>query len=757
MIPRIRMRTAFSVALAVAIASGCSGPTLTPQDYVRSGDELFNLGNYKDAVTAYQRAADASPRLGVAWYRMGEAFVRLNSFEEALPLYVRAADLLTNDVDAQLKAGSILLMRGRFEEARARAERAIELDPTSIDALVLRASADAGDGDLYRAIEATEQAIDIDPDNALPYVNLGLLRLSAGQLDLAEESLKRACELDEGVGSYLALANYYWTTDRPAETEAALLRVAELDPDSVRVNRALAFFYLSSNRAMEAEPFVVMLANDSSDSGMRIALADYYLGTQRPRSAMPILRDLVSRGIHASDAALRLAVAAYLSGQTAEAHDVIDAAIDSDASNLRELLVKVRLLIADGDLAEAKARIETVVAERPDATEAQYLLGLIYAKERDPARAISTLSRVLTQNPLAPGVPIELARLYLAEGDAASAAQFAQAAVQAQPGSLDARLTLGRTLIAAGDLGAAQATLAGLDDALARPEVSTQLGAIAMAQGDASGARRAFEEALSSDPSLDTALTGLVLLDLQEEASDRARSRVEASLEPQPRNPARILLKAQLLALERDFDEAADTLRGVIASDPMELRAYQMLGHVYLALGRLDAARREFDELARRSPAPTDAHTMVAMILERQGDLVGARDRYEKALDVDPRAVVAANNLAWLLAENDGSLDLALQHATTAHEVLPNDADVNDTLGWIYLKKGLHALALRYLERATELDSSDAWYHYHLGMAYASGEGNPQRARASLERALRIDPGFSAAADVRAALSAIEE
>jgi Flp pilus assembly protein TadD len=64
-----------------------------------------------------------------------------------------------------------------------------------------------------------------------------------------------------------------------------------------------------------------------------------------------------------------------------------------------------------------------------------------------------------------------------------------------------------------------------------------------------------------------------------------------------------------------------------------------------------------------------EAFTVMGMLKEQSGDRLGAQQAYERALALDARAGVAANNLALLYA-SDGSLDEALRLAQSAAEVL---------------------------------------------------------------------------------------
>jgi Flp pilus assembly protein TadD len=109
---------------------------------------------------------------------------------------------------------------------------------------------------------------------------------------------------------------------------------------------------------------------------------------------------------------------------------------------------------------------------------------------------------------------------------------------------------------------------------------------------------------------------------------------------------------------------------------------------------------------------------MLGMILEAQRDLPAAEAQYQKTLSVDPEAAVAANNLAWLFVASGRNLEQAQQLATTALKQLPDNPQVNDTLGWIYYQTGKYTLAAKALELSIQRDKTDPSVYYHLGMTY---------------------------------------
>ena len=114
-----------------------------------------------------------------------------------------------------------------------------------------------------------------------------------------------------------------------------------------------------------------------------------------------------------------------------------------------------------------------------------------------------------------------------------------------------------------------------------------------------------------------------------------------------------------------------------------------MLAQLYMQQKRLDEARAEFEGMVKRDPTAPGPRTMVGAILEAQGKRDEATRWYEETLAAVKDAPVAANNLAYIYAEEGTNLDMALQLATDAKQGLPDNPDVDDTLGWIYYKKDM--------------------------------------------------------------------
>ena len=118
-------------------------------------------------------------------------------------------------------------------------------------------------------------------------------------------------------------------------------------------------------------------------------------------------------------------------------------------------------------------------------------------------------------------------------------------------------------------------------------------------------------------------------------------------------------------------------------------------------------------------------------------------------LAANPQSAVAANNLAWIYAEEGANLDVALNLAQTAKRAAPDNPDFIDTLGVVLLKKGLAAAAIAEFQAAVNKSPKNATIQLHLAQAFVAA-GKADEARAAAQKALTIDPAFPEASEARA-------
>jgi tetratricopeptide (TPR) repeat protein len=553
--------------------------------------------------------------------------------------------------------------------------------------------------------------------------------------------------------AHLAFANFLWVRANWEGAERELLKASELAPNDAMVHRVLANFYLATNRAPAAEAHLKKVAEITKDPAATFALADYYTRRRNPDAARSILQPLTETLRTAALAETKLATIDFAAGQSDAAHRRLNRVLEQDNANLPALLTRTTALLSEGNVDQASVSAKAAVEHHEESAEALFALARVQMARREADAAIASLNEVLRLNPRATDAKVALARLHLASGRADISVGLAEEAVALDPQNLEARLTVVRSLLARKELSRAESELATLAQKYPTASAVHALnGVLAGMKGSESAAKAHFERAQQLDPKSLEALRGLVAIDIAARRTSEARARVESRVAEDPRNGAALLLAAQTFGATGDQSRAEGYLRQLLMLDASHLEAYSGLAEIYMKQGRLDAALAEFDELARRQPRPVAALTFAGTILQGQGKTEQARDRFTRALELDPEAAVAANNLAWMYAEAGDRLDAALGLAQRAKAKLPKSHEVDDTLGFVQLKRNAPAEAIPHFERSVAAAPANPVYQYHLGLARAKA-GDTTGARAAFDRAVALKPGYPEAISARETLS----
>ena len=111
-----------------------------------------------------------------------------------------------------------------------------------------------------------------------------------------------------------------------------------------------------------------------------------------------------------------------------------------------------------------------------------------------------------------------------------------------------------------------------------------------------------------------------------------------------------------------------------------------------------------------------------AQVLESRGDGAAAMREYERILEQSSTDAVSLNNLAWQYMEEGrpGAVELAEQ----AHELVPENGSISDTLGWVLYKDGQLERAEEILRQAASQAPNNAEIKYHLAVVLTESGQN---------------------------------
>ncbi|MHC4605262.1 MAG: tetratricopeptide repeat protein, partial [Planctomycetota bacterium] len=149
-----------------------------------------------------------------------------------------------------------------------------------------------------------------------------------------------------------------------------------------------------------------------------------------------------------------------------------------------------------------------------------------------------------------------------------------------------------------------------------------------------------------------------------------------------------------------------------------------------------------FRRILARDPNSLPAMNALAMLLQMTGRSAEATTLYEQIVRLQPDNVIAINNLAWALCEEQGKHQQTLELAQRGLKIAPNYVDLIDTRGVAYYRLGQYEKAVQDFTKCLKLypegTPAAAATYLHLGRALA-GLAQKDEAIENLKKALELN------------------
>jgi tetratricopeptide (TPR) repeat protein len=758
---------------ATIFLAGCSDPEKAKAQHLERGEAFLKETKFQEATLEFRNAIQIDDKSAPAHWGLARAFEGLERFPEMLDELRKVVSLDQNNLDARIKLGNYYLAgsRGRADvigESERLAKEILQKDPNNIEGHILLGSVLFSQNQKDAAFKELNHAVELDPNRVESYLSLARFHIVNKEPDKAEALFKKAISVNGNsplghteYGKFLAQSN------RPAEAEAELRKGVEVGPTDRNARFMLASYYLVTRQYDKAEESYKALANlQSTKPEGQAVLADFYSTVGRTDEAIKIYQDILAKAPDYTQGRYRLGEILLAKGDIQGATAQVDEVLKKDQHDRQALLLRARMRAQSGQADGMKNAIEdlqNVLQQEPNSRPALYFLAQYNFSlgKVDEARAFAA---DLEKN-YPDYLPAKLMQLQLnltsgdQKGTIAQASDLIARLDKTAPDNESSAQLLNeireKTLLTRG---AAQLQLrngaaARTDFEAARnanpndPVVYNSLAQASLSENKPADAINFFETALKVDGTNFDALNGLLTLYARTQEIDKAQARIDQALATYPNNASLHYLKAQAFGSQNNAQSAEAELKKALELDPNYLPAYSSLGALYIRTNQQDRAIAEYRKLIALRPDNATPYTLIGMLEDSRKNYDAAIENYKKALEKDPNAIIAANNLAWLYAETGkGNLDEAVRLAQGVVQKNPNVAGFIDTLGWVYYKKSLHTAAVEQLRKAVTLNEADARkqnvspsasYHYHLGMAL-KGKGDREESKRELETAIRL-------------------
>lgn len=662
------------------------------------------------------------------WYRVplleGQIAESSGQVDVAIEKYRQAIRLGARNPDVARRAASLLMARRRYDDVRQLIDEVRSTAPSAASLAKFETTIAALRGaDADRTAELTERSVSATSTDYRDHLWRGQVLAAVGKTKDAEAAFRRAVELaPTAPEAWVGLVVFLKQTDRPGEAKAAVESAGRAVPAEKKAQVWAPCLEAVGERAEAEKQYAELLKQSPGDPAVLRAVAMFYVNGGDLPKAKPYFDALIG---------------------TPGA-----AAVDARTWARRVYAIA---LAASGDYksgTEALAQIEQNLKEAPGNPEDVRAQALVFAVRPGGRRqAIKFLETSFAMLRPTPAEEFNLACMYELDGEWPKASAYLATILAGRGGeNLDSLAYYVRKLLKYDDLPGALAWLARLEardkDPLSPRTVELRARVLIKQnrKADAGDLIKRYAQTVYAEKKNPTDLSraGRLLneLGLLADAEEMLRRYVGIT---QGMQPAVALILSDFLA---SHDRVAEAL--TVCSDALTNKANPELvgNHTVIAVrlgdGSADHAARAEAILQRAiqaAPKSVDLQISLAELRDAQARYDEAKQMYRALLQQATRDQlnVVLNNLAWLLAIQEGNLTEADAVIGRAIEEFGQDGNLLDTRGVIRMLSGQTALAVKDLTEAVAQQPIPI-RHFHLAQAHQKA-GNAIEAQREMGRA----------------------
>ncbi len=739
------------VTALLILATAC-GQSL--ESHLERGEEFLNKRKFQDAEMQFRAAVDIDESSADAHWGLARAYEKQGKFLETAQEIKKVTELAPGRLEAKAKLGNYMLLftPPQIREAEQVLDDILKRDKDFIEGHILRASIlSAKDKPETEIVGVLNHAISLDKTRTESYLALARFYMKSNKAEEAESTIKKAISVNEKRAlGYLEYGRFLTFSNRRDEAEAPFKKAIEIEPKNIEARESIATHYLGLRQVEKAEKAykdLVSVQENSPES--RMDLANFYSVVNREGDAVKVYEEILAEQTDYARARYKLAEIFLSRDELEKVNAEVEKLISINESDAEALMLRARVKLQQGNAEEAVKDLEEVLKRQPSLqnalfymTQTRLSLGQVdqarsfigdLERYHPKFRRIALLKIQLSFLANEPEIALQEANKLISSVSRA----FATDAYNAQ--ELEELRVRGITA-----RGIAQLQLRNIDAAekdlqeVARLSPNSagakiNLARIYIVKNDLGKTRALYEGALKIEPNNFDALSGTVSVLIKQKETDLAKARIDeafkASIGDKKTTPALHFLKSDVFRAENNLDSAEAELKKAIEIDPDYLPAYSAYASLLFAGKQTDAALEQYKKVVAKKPSAS-IYSLMGMIEDAKEKFDEAEKHYRKALEISPGSPIAANNLAWLIADQGrGNLDEALRLAQETVNKNQNVAGYYDTLGWVNYKQGFYTRAIDSFKKAVALDEADsrrlgkapnAGYRLRLGLALSS-------------------------------------
>lgn len=647
--------------------------------------------------------------------------------------------------------------------------------------------------DYETAIVELKNVLKDQPENASARLLMGQALMAMQEYQDAETEFGKARELGAPTEQWLpALAKVYVKTLRPVMALELGVPNSGLGAHPLAILHSVrAEAQLALGRRVEAEREIASAQKaDASLPPVKMALARLALNSGQTDQATSIIEEALRADTKSTEILFLKAEIQLAASKFDEAIRTYRQIVNFDAAQFRAHLGIAQIELHRGNLEAADQALQAAEKQAPKAPLVQFARGTVEYRRGNIEAANSAFQATLMAAPEHIGSLLGYALTSFGAGRYEETMQKARKVLSTQPENKLANQLLADSLL---QTGASKEALAILEPLLAKypddAKLTASTGQAYLQAKDYNRAMRYFDRATELAPNDAAILTiragghlfgghttqaladfeqaaglsdklghadlMLVKMRLQRQEFDQALLSIDQLEKKQPNNPLAHKLRADALIGKKDFAAARRALEQAQTSQPIFFPAVLGLARLDVLEKKPDAARKRFASILAQDPKNPEAMSALADLAAFEKNDKDYVEWLEKAGEVDKKAIQPRARLIHYHLKR-GDKEKAVKVASEFSEANPESLMALEMLASTHMSAGNTSAAVNAYQAISQKAFPSPKILLALALAQIA-DSKTDLARETLEKTLRLQPGFQPAQEALLRLDVIDK
>lgn len=676
--------------------------------------------HYAQIVTLLKKNLNANPADQASRILLAATYEKAGELQLSVTTYREALDRSPQELRIIVPTIAVMYKAREYEQADEILNRATKQNFFGPQISKLKLQSYLRKGEFGSAETVLEDLMAKDPNNHTVSLSLALLKMRDNKYDEACALLnKLKAEQPDVLPVTTALVEL---NVRQKKNEEALALcngiIRQLGGASAHILRGKTYLMLGRNN-LAREDFGRAITIEPENVQAWISKSDFNHAMGRYEEAFEDIQKALALNPENLQIQKRV-IAALLSSSKADkfsrCRELVDKALSLNPQDIELQLYKARCVLAKGSapaIEQAQRILQKITEEQPGIADAWALWAQIYLEQAQHGKAIDTLLRGLSYSANDKNLLLLKART-----EAGRAPVLAIPTLKLlndrEPDNVETALELAKTYVAAGQCDKSITLLQNLLTHCEEKEhrkINTALAVSLYKNGDRAEAKQVFDLLYGSGADDSTVF----------------------------------LAEANLLKDDQNWDILSNRVNDWIRHNPNDTDAFITLAGNLVATKNddaLDTAENLLRRVLHLNPHCLEAMNSLAVLLQIRGRHSEAASVYKQVLEIESETLIALNNLAWIMCEEQGKYQQALEFAQTGLRKAPEYVDLIDTRGVIYYRMAEHHKAVRDFNKCLELypknSLSSAISRFHLARSQIA-LGQNGRATDNLQKTIELN------------------